>query len=291
VEVLNRPGSPLRRAVLLAVASEGVLVFMDSIIKSMTTRYPTLEIAFLRFAMGSIFAAAFFMWKRPGLPTWESIRFNALRSGLIVVTAVAFFYALGKLPLAECMALSFVSPLFIALFGVVLLKERFDPRIVVALGCGLIGMFAIVGGQLGASTWSESALYGAIAVLISSITYALVVVILRARATIDPLPTILLFQHVGPSLILAGPAAAVWVQPTPTDLGVFLGVGALGMTGHGLLAKAYSIAEASRLAPVNYVILVWGIVFGVLFFGEWPGLMTFAGALFIVAAAAIAQRR
>ena len=291
MEVLSAQRAQLRRAVLLAVAGEGVLTFMDALVKSLTPRYPTFEIAFLRFAMGSVVAAAFFAWQRPGWPSAASVRYNSLRSALIVITAVTFFYALAQLPMAECMALSFVSPLFMALFGVVLLKERFDARIGVALVAGLIGMAIIVGGQLAGGSWSREALLGAGAVLISAVTYALVIVILRARATIDPLPTIVLFQNVGPALLLALPAAAVWVMPSGRDFVLFAVIGVLGVTGHSLLTTAFAKAEAARLAPVHYVVLVWGTLFGALFFGDYPGLTTLIGAAFIVLATLVTQKR
>jgi S-adenosylmethionine uptake transporter len=264
---------------------------MDACIKSVTPHYHTLQIAFLRFGMGSIYAAIVFAAMRPTWPTVESVRVNALRSLLAVVTACAFFFALSRLEMAEAMALSFVSPLFIALFGVVLLKERFDARLAAALAAGVAGMTVIMSGKVGGSGFSLDAWVGVAAVLVSAVCYALVVVLLRARAKVDPLPTIVLFQNVGPALLLAGPAYYVWTAPTAAHLALFVGVGALGVAGHTLLANAFARAEAARLAPVHYVVLLWGILFGWLFFGEIPGLTTLFGAALIVVATLLTQRR
>ena len=49
----------LARIVLLAVAAEGLLTLMDAIIKALSARYPTLQIAFLRFGFGLIGAAIY----------------------------------------------------------------------------------------------------------------------------------------------------------------------------------------------------------------------------------------
>ena len=82
---------------------------------------------------------------RPGWPGRETVIFNATRSLLVVVVATTFFYALSVLPLAEAIALSFVSPLFMVLFGVLLLGERIDSRIGIAIAAGLAGMLLIAG--------------------------------------------------------------------------------------------------------------------------------------------------
>jgi S-adenosylmethionine uptake transporter len=58
-----------------------------------------------------------------------------------------------------------------------------------------------------------------------------------------------------------------------------------------MLAHAFARIEAARLAPVGYMTLVWGVAFGFLFFAEIPGLATLAGAVLIVVATLVSQRR
>lgn len=291
MEVLTGRAEGIRRAVLLAVLAEGLLTLMDACIKSLTPHYATFQIAFMRFAMGTIFATGLYLWHRPPRPSRDTVRYNALRSVLVVVTGVSFFFALGKLAMAEAMALSFVSPLFMALFGVLILGERFDARIAIALAAGIAGMSVIASGRLGTGgAMSTDMLLGAGAVLLSAMTYALAMVLLRARAQLDPLPTIVLFQNAGPALLLAVPALTVWRTPTAADLALYLFIGALGVGGHTLLTHAFARAEAIRLAPVHYVVLVWGILFGFVFFAEIPTLWTLAGAALIVIATLLTRK-
>src|SRR5262245_60638654 len=97
----SAPPVSLVRLVLLAVAAEGLLTLMDAMIKWLSARYPTLQIAFLRFGFGLIGAAIYAAWSRPGWPTREATLFNGLRAVIIVLTATTFFYALAQLPLAD----------------------------------------------------------------------------------------------------------------------------------------------------------------------------------------------
>jgi S-adenosylmethionine uptake transporter len=257
----------------------------------LTERLPVIQVAFLRFAFGSFFAGLAFATRGPAWPTREAFRYNAVRSALVVVTASLFFFALSKLPIAEGMALSFFSPLFIALSGVLLLGERFDARIGWALGLGLVGMAVIVGGQVGVSQYGRDAWLGAVAIFFSAVVYALLIVLLRHRATRDPLPMIVLFQNVGPALLLLIPASFVWIAPRATDLVLFALVGALGVTGHSCLATAFSRAEAARLAPAHYSVLAWGTLFGFVFFQDVPALATVAGAALIAIAVFVTRPR
>jgi drug/metabolite transporter (DMT)-like permease len=286
------PAPPsLVRLVLLAIAAEGLLTLMDALIKGLSARYPTLQIAFLRFAFGLVGAAVYAAWTRPGWPTREATLYNGLRAVLIVVTATTFFFALSKLPLADAIALGFIAPVLTALFGVAMLRERFDWRIAVALAGGFAGMLLIVGGKVGGAGLSGDVLLGAAAVVVSAVGYALNMVMLRHRATRDPLSQIVLFQNLGPALLLALPVLWVWTPVSLGDTLLFAFLGTIGVTAHTMLAHAFARIEAARLAPVGYVTLVWGVLFGLLFFAEVPGLATLAGAALIVLAAFVSQRR
>ncbi len=281
----------LARMVLVAVAAEGMLTLMDALIKLLSARYPALQIAFLRFGFGLIGAAAYAAWRPPGWPTREAVLYNGVRAVIIVVTATTFFFALGRLPLADAIALSFIAPVLTAVFGVSLLGERLDWRIGVALAAGLAGMLLIVGGKLGGAGLDRDAAIGALAVVVSAIGYALNVVVLRHRATRDPIPQIVLFQNLGPALLLAVPVLWVWTPLTLGDAALFALLGTIGVTAHTMLAHAFARIEAARLAPVGYVTLVWGVLFGLLFFAEVPGLATVAGATLIVLGTVLTQRR
>jgi len=278
-------------AIILAIAGDGLLSLMDAIIKSLTTRYPTFQIAFLRFSSGLVWASLLVAFIRPGWPSREAIIYNATRSVLVVITATSFFYALSQLPLAEAVALSFLSPMFIALFGAVFLKEHIDSRIVFGLLTGFAGMMLIAGARVGAGTYTAGAIYGTAACVVSAVAYALTLVLLRARALRDALSIIVWFQNLGPAVLLAPVAALVWITPTLQDLGLFALIGFIGVAGHMLIASAFARAEAARLAPVHYTTLIWGVVFGYAFFSDLPGVATLGGAGLIVLGTIATHRR
>ena len=132
-------------------------------------------------------------------------------------------------------------------------------------------MLLIVSSQMSGAGLDREAAIGAAAVVVSAIGYALNIVGRSVTATRDPLSQIVLFQNLGPALLLAVPVLWVWTPPTAVDTGLFALLGALGVTAHIILTHAFARIEAARLAPVGYVTLVWGVLLGALFFAEGPG--------------------
>lgn len=287
----------MSRAAAYALVADLLFAMLDGIIKSVASRYPIVEVAFLRFAFGSFFAILLVVYVRPGWPSRETVTYNALRSVLVVVTATTFFYALSVLGFAETVALSFLSPIFMVLFGALLLGETVDRRVLAGLAAGFAGMLVMVLGRLDLSVsvstvgMAPQVSSGIVAVLVSAVSYALVMVLLRVRATRDAREIIVLFQNIGPLLMLAIPASLVWVGPSGGDLVRFALIGVLGVAGHVLMARAFAEAEAARLAPLHYLTLVWSVLFGYLFFSETPSMATILGGALIVVGTLVTQRR
>jgi drug/metabolite transporter (DMT)-like permease len=271
-------------------AGIALLSCMDAAIKAVAARYPIFEVAFLRFAMGSLLSGTVLVAARPGLPSRETVVANAGRAVVAVATASTFFFALGELPLAEALVLTFLSPMFVALFGVFLLAERASGRIYLALAAGFLGVLVVVSDQLGSGGETRS-LAGAIAAFASALFYALGLVLLRARAQRDPIVYIVFFQNIGPALILSPLAAAVWRAPGREDLALFALIAVLGVGGHYLMASAYARAKAAPLAALDYTALIWATILGFVFFAETPTLATLAGAALIIVGAVVASRR
>jgi S-adenosylmethionine uptake transporter len=214
------------------------------------------------------------------------------------LTATTFFYSLQTLPLAEAIAFSFLSPLFLALFGAMILGEAIGRSTLYGLGFGFAGMLVMtfgpsLAGGLGTALAGSKPLHlpGVAAAVLSAISYAFGLVLLRQRAQQDALVIIVLFQTMVPATLLAIPAMLVWKPAPMADVPLFLAMGALGLCGHLLIAKAFATAEAARLAPSEYSALIFASIFGYAFFSEIPGLATLIGSTLVIAGTLVAIGR
>jgi S-adenosylmethionine uptake transporter len=180
--------------------------------------------------------------------------------------------------------------MFIALFGMLLLRERVDARIVGAIAIGFAGTLVVVLGQTEDAGAARSWM-GVGAALLSAITYALSLVLLRQRAQRDKFLHIVIFQNFGPFILVAPFGLWIWQPLNYAHLTWFLLMGVLGVIGHMLMATAYAKSEAARLAPLEYTALIWAVLIGYGVFSEIPTWATLGGGILIVAAAMITSKR
>ena len=73
-----------------------------------------------------------------------------------------------------------------------------------------------------------------------------------------------------------------WAIPTPLDLVIMAGLGLIWASGMYLIARAYSLAEASTAVPFEYIALLFSVLWGFAIRGEIPTLTTWLGAILTV---------
>jgi drug/metabolite transporter (DMT)-like permease len=118
----------------------------------------------------------------------------------------------------------------------------------------------------------------------------------RAQAQADsPAVQVAWSGLVGAALMTV--AAPLWWPPQgwgalgldARDWAVFAAVGPLGAAGHLLLARAYRLAEASRLAPWAYTQMLLSIAIGWAVWGDLPDAIALVGMALIAAGPQLAR--
>jgi drug/metabolite transporter (DMT)-like permease len=180
----------------------------------------------------------------------------------------------------------------ITLLSVVILGEKVGPRRWIALAVGFLGVLLI------ARPSSASFNLGSIFILISVLFYALMVILTRRLQTSDSSATMAYYSslvYLAAAVLLAPLPAIVgelpnahpsigfliraWSLPTVLDFGIMAGLGLVWAGWMYFMSRAYSEAEASVIAPFEYVSLPINIMWGFLIWQEIPTIMTLVGAL------------
>jgi S-adenosylmethionine uptake transporter len=260
---------------------------MDAIVKHLADTVDVAIITLGRYVAGTILALLVWHWQgRPAL-TRAMLPLHLLRGALIAGMALAFYWSLKTLPLAEAITLSFIAPLLVPPMASLMLGETMRPRVLAAAGLGFVGVLVTV---QGAPSFDGDRLLALAAVLGAAVAYAASSVILRARAAADGATIVTLMGSAIPMLLLA-PVAVGASPPDLRVLGWFALLGLVGNIGVQLMSRAYARVEAQTLAVLEFTALPWAALFGWLFFAEPVRLQVWAGAGIILVACLWVERQ
>ncbi|MEE9588192.1 MAG: DMT family transporter, partial [Hyphomicrobiaceae bacterium] len=95
---------------------------------------------------------------------------------------------------------------------------------------------------------------------------------------------ILSYQAVGVGLLMVPPTIWFWITPTLTEFLLLIAIGVVSALGQYLNILGLRSGEASAVAPLEYVRLIYVIALGYLIFDEWPEPRVFLGAAIIIGA-------
>ena len=272
----------------------GILIFslQDIAVKWMGGNYPILEIVIFRGLVAMPITLLFFRFEgRRGLPTTKQHKLEYVRGLFLFLSYTTYFMGLAALPLAEIAAIRFSAPLMITVLSVVLLTEKVRPGRWVALSVGFIGVLIIV--KPGSANFN----IGSIFILLSTLFYALSAILTRRLQATDSSATMAYYSslfYLVAAFILAPLAIAVgptpnappsiaflfhaWAMPTLLDLSIMAGLGLVWAGGMYFMARAYSLALASVVAPFEYVSLPINTMWGLVLWHQFPTLVTWVGA-------------
>jgi drug/metabolite transporter (DMT)-like permease len=267
---------PAMRAICWAVGAALSFSFMGLLAKDLGQRYNPIQVAFFRSSFGLI----------PLLPIFLSSGFGALRTarplqhlfrGLVGVVGMFLgFYAVARLPLATSTSISFTTPLYMIFMAVLFLGETVRWRRWTATLIGFAGVLVIVRPFDGAVSTPE------ILALTSAFISSIAITLVKKLSGTEPSVTIVFYLSLIATLCSAIPSYFVWQTPTGMDLFLFLLTGLAGGTGQILITQAYFEGEATIVAPVDYLRLLFAILFGYFVFGEVPTRFTLIGSAIII---------
>ncbi|GAB4331766.1 MAG: DMT family transporter [Calditrichia bacterium] len=196
----------------------------------------------------------------------------------------AFFYTLTTIPIANSVVIQYTSPIFTALFAAVILKEKLNPKLWFAFGLAFLGVILVSKPTSGFIFWPS--VLGVLGAACSGIAYNLV---RKLRRSEDPINIILYLPMV--SIPLSLPVVIPkFVMPQGSAWLLLLLVGIFTFIAQVFLTRGLHLEKAGKATMVSYITVVFSILFGWIFWGEIPDVMSAAGAVLILIAIYINTR-
>lgn len=271
------------RGVILVAASALVLTVETAILRGLAGEASVAMITFARAVAQLIFGALLvatlgggFAAARPKRPV-----LTIVRGGASLVSWGLYYWSFRVLGFAVATTLNFTTALFVAALAGTVMRERVGWSRWTATLVGFAGVLLVArpdsaGSPLGIAAGLGSALCGVVIVFSN-----------RALGLADRTATTMLWIGIVTTLGTLGPVLAGGAWPSAPTAAVLALAAALGVLGLWLILEGFRVGEASALAPVPYLRLVFAVPIGWLAFAELPDLWTFAGLALIAASAVV----
>jgi drug/metabolite transporter (DMT)-like permease len=249
----------------------------DAVAKTMVVTYPVVEILFIRSLVAILLIVAIALMRggrQDLLPTRPVAQI--MRAIALSLAVFFFFSALKYLPLADVTALFFAAPLLTTLLSIPLLGEKVGLHRIGAVSFGLVGVFMV------ARPGSEAASMAALLPVAAATAFALAMIATRKLTQTETTMSQIFMATV---VMIAGTIPFlpfVWVTPTIADFMVLAGIGVLSVALHLAFVEAFRHAPVAVVAPFDYISLCWAVLFGYLFWDEFPDLIVWGGIVVIV---------
>lgn len=288
--------APLIGALWALFAAFGFSI-VDLIVKFLSSDYPHYQLTFLRTVVAFVILMILIVPFTGGLKMLRTDRLGAhLARGFCVVLAnLAFFLALAAMPLAEAVAIFFVSPFLVAIFSVLFLGETVGPRRWIAIACGMLGVLVVL--RPGTEAFQVAALLP----IVAAAGYGMIHIITRKIGDTESAAA-LVFWTQAVMLIVAALAGLAfgdgrydgfdhpsltflfraWVWPTPFDATLIVALGTTIALAGFAISEAYRRSEAAFIAPFEYLALPTSVLWGYLVFDEWPDPWAATGIAIII---------
>ena len=240
-------------------------------VRVLSENLSTFEIVFWRMALSMAMLLPWYAWKGIHLLKTQRPGMHAMRAVVNFAGMILWFYAISVVPLGKAVAIHFTLPLFLLLLAALFLGERVGIRRITATLVGFGGTLVVL--RPGAVEIGLPELM----ILGSAALYAGTVVFLKFMVKTET-PLALTFYTNAFIFMFSVPLAIwTWTGPSAADILPILVIGVMGTFAPFLYTTALRMADASVIAPTDFLRLPLTAGFAFALFGEVPEIWVWVG--------------
>ncbi|MBJ6370693.1 DMT family transporter [Sedimentitalea arenosa] len=266
------------RAILLMITAILCFTLMDATAKALSPRIGVLPTIWARYAGQMLLVLVLIAPRLHSVVRTDHPGLQFMRSILLMSATAFFFTGISLIPLTEAAALMALNPVLITLGAALFLGEPMGPRRIGGIAVALIGAMIII--RPGSAVFSPAALFP----LAAAGCYSAYSLLTRRLGSGEDVWTSLFYTGLVGTVLLTMAVPFAWQTPDAVAWGMIGLITVFGTFGQLALIRAFSLGEASMLAPYSYTGLVFAALWGALFFAELPDFWTVVGALVIAGA-------
>lgn len=262
-------------AIILISLSTLFEIMMFTVLRIVQSDINVYTTSFFRFFFSLIILIPYIFYTKFYFIKTNNIKKHLVRSSLNLPAMYLTFGALTMIPLEKINAIHFLNPLFVSIFAVIFFKEKIYIYRVISLILGFVGIIVVIRPGL------IPLEIGSFMVLGSTVLWALCIIITKDITKEESAINILIFQCIFMSLFTFIIAYFNWELPSSDQLMLLFLSALFGNVFHLMINHSFKIADLTLTAPFRYSVLIWGSLFGFLFFNEIPDYFTWIGGTII----------
>lgn len=264
---------------LWMIVASFLFACMGVCVKLGADHFSTGELVFYRGLVGVVMMATVAAVRGTPLatPHWR-LQLSRGVSGSIAL--MCYFFALGILPLATAVTLSYTSPIFVALLLAVWFGERLRRGVLISLLTGFAGIVLLLRPTLQAEQWMGAAA-GLCGGLVASLAYLSVREL--GRAGEPETRTVFWFSVVTATIALPWALATGFGALDLPRAAIVLGIGLFGGAAQLAMTRSYRYGRTVVSANLSYSTVVFSSLFGVVLWGEVLPLAAWLAVCLVIA--------
>src|SRR3954469_4660689 len=141
---MNRVAQHPIQGFLAALGAVAVLSIMDAVMKHLVLAIGIIAVSVWRSAANLSLSALLYLPRGAAWPDRKTLCVHILRGIVVTIMAVLFFWGIGRVPLAQAIALTFIAPLIALLLAAFFLGERVGKRSIAGSVAAFAGVAVIV---------------------------------------------------------------------------------------------------------------------------------------------------
>jgi drug/metabolite transporter (DMT)-like permease len=266
------------RGIVMVIIGLSIAAFAGAIMKLLGDQISAYQVAWFRFAGMSVILLPYLIWRyglaglKPARPMIQLFRGLTMAGG-----TTAFVIGAQTVDYADAIAILYAYPFLLVIIAVLFLGEHANWSVWIGVGGGFAGVLLVMRPEF------EQINSGNFYIFACAVIVSIQLALNRKLSIVSPPLVTACAGAVCATLVLTLLLPGSW-QAIPDGAWLYIGVlivaGAINQT---LLVYAFAHADASTLAPFTYFEIISAVIFGYLFFGTLPTLLSWVGICLISA--------
>ncbi len=279
IDIFNPKKEPFKKVNLIFASI--FFSLMTVCVKKIDNRIPIYELVFFR-SLISLLITSLIINKRNINPWGMNKPLLVLRGLLGTIALVCIFYAIRNMPLNISTVIQYTYPIFISIFAGFLINEKINKNIIIACITGWLGILIILNPAQLSSLEIELNNFTIVIAFLGAISTSLAYITVKKLSLTEDIYIIIKYFPLISVITLSPIVYFNWVTPNLNDLIWIIGIGISTQAGQTFLTIGIKKLPTSQAATINYLQVLFGSLWGILFFNEIININFIVGSLLVL---------